>query len=339
MFRPANLALVVVIGSSCAPAFRDCAQVNPTLLAALPTRLSGTPSYTRLSHRSSDSDLLAPADADGLTPGGMPFTPRFELWSDGATKRRWIDLPPGTRIVSTDPNAWNFPVGTKIWKEFSLAGVRLETRLLFKHGAAPNAWTPMAYVWSSDTEAWAAPDGRTNVRGTSHDVPSASECMACHRGSRSGVLGFSAVQLPERGERDDLGVSTLRETGRLTTPIPRSEIPGDLNTRAALGYLHANCSHCHNQDRGATQRPRCFNPERDFDFTLRVGELESPAATATYRTAIGRVIAPGDPERSDIVQRLRSRDRWWGMPALGSEVIDDDGLHLIETWIRDLLDR
>ena len=51
--------------------------------------------------------------------GRQTVRARNQLWADYATKQRWILLPPGTKIDATDPNEWVFPVGTKVWKEFS----------------------------------------------------------------------------------------------------------------------------------------------------------------------------------------------------------------------------
>lgn len=66
---------------------------------------------------------------------------------------------------------------------------------------------------------------------------------------------------------------------------------------------------------------------------LRTTELATPEATATYRTAIGAVIAPGDPDDSAIVERMRSRSAWWGMPALGTEDVDAHGVARVVAWI------
>ena len=53
--------------------------------ASLPTRLSETGLY---------------ADASTLTvdPRNRPFAPQYPLWSDDATKRRWVRLPDGAAI-------------------------------------------------------------------------------------------------------------------------------------------------------------------------------------------------------------------------------------------------
>jgi hypothetical protein len=327
-FRPIHGALLAVLPPiammSCYPEFRDCAPVNPTQLAALPPNLSGTKLFV---------DLRTEALAEGV----RPFTPRFTMWTDGATKRRWIYLPPSAQIDTSDPDAWNFPVGTKLWKEFTRDGVRVETRMLFKHGAEPGAWTPISYVWSDDGDGWATPDGVVNARGTTHDVPSAGSCHGCHGGTVSGVLGFSAIQLPRHGNTDEIGLDELVAAGRFSGPLPRSnELPGDAATQAALGYLHANCSHCHNQTRPQRSGPRCFDPERSFSFMLRTAELDQTAATATYRTAVGEVISAGNPDGSEILSRVQSRDPRFGMPALGTKLVDDEGVDILTTWVKEI---
>ena len=57
-----------------------------------------------------------------------------------------------------------------------------------------------------------------------------------------------------------------------------------------------------------------------------LGELGIPDA---------RIIAPGDANRSLIVNRASRRDVH-GMPPLGSTVIDADGIALLTNWINSL---
>src|SRR4051794_23701405 len=64
-----------------------------------------------------DSGLCSDAACMQISSDVLAYTPQFQLWSDGATKKRWIYLPPGTQIDTTDMDYWQFPVGTKIWKE------------------------------------------------------------------------------------------------------------------------------------------------------------------------------------------------------------------------------
>src|SRR5262245_45194627 len=102
-------AATACLALSCQP-FRLCDPVDLAAVGELPERLSAT-------------GLFAAQPAESLAPGVRSFRPRFELWSDGASKRRWIWLPPGTQIDTSDMDAWQLPVGTKLWKEFTRDGV------------------------------------------------------------------------------------------------------------------------------------------------------------------------------------------------------------------------
>src|SRR5262245_5644757 len=72
-----------------------------------------------------DNPIVAPLklsetglyDSSGaIDPRNAPFVPQYPLWSDGAEKSRWIQLPEGARIDVSDVDAWRFPTGTKFWK-------------------------------------------------------------------------------------------------------------------------------------------------------------------------------------------------------------------------------
>jgi hypothetical protein len=245
-----------------------------------------------------------------LAPGVTAYQPAFELWADGASKRRWIFLPAGATIDRSDPDAWRFPVGTKLWKEFSIAGVRVETRLLEKVGPADEDWRAIAYLARADQrDADPAPDGVEGALGTSHRVPAAKDCFGCHGGTRSRVLGYSAVQL-------------------------EATLPGDPETRALLGDLHANCGHCHNQHRPPARGARCYDPRTDFDLSLRVGQLGRVEDTPFVRTALATLVTPGDPDGSLILRR-RSRSSVFRprMPPLGSQQLDLAALQRLRGWI------
>jgi hypothetical protein len=269
-----------------------CDTPDPTVLAAAPQRLSET--------GIDGADVIA-------------YEPRFELWSDGAEKQRWIRIPPGADIDRTDMDDWRFPVGTRLWKQFSRDGVPIETRMLEKIAPADDAWLMVAYQWDEDGgDATIVPDGVANARGTTHDVPSATQCRGCHDGRHSRVLGYSAIQL---------------DTSLM--------LPGTEIDKAALGYLHANCSHCHNTARPARTGSRCYDPEHDFDFRLLTTQLATVEGTAVYRTAVGNVIQPGSPEHSHLVHLVSGR-AGTRMPPLGTEVVDSAAVVLLERWIQAL---
>jgi len=292
-------ALLTLAASGCTR-YWECSPPDATRQAKLPERLS-------------QSGLYRAGKPDQLSADVQAFTPQFELWSDGAQKQRWLSLPRGEAIDKRDPDNWQFPVGTQLWKEFSVDGVRVETRTLRKVGPGSEDWAAQAYVWLADgSDAVAAPLGATNALGTAHDVPADGECLACHGGRKSFVLGYSSVQLGD-------------------VPLPGSE-----TDRRALGYLHANCGHCHNQDRPAAASSRCYDPENKLDFWLRTDRLRSVADTPTYQSGRGVAFEPGAPDSSRMLELMSDRGFLRQMPPLGTEAVDSRGLGAVRAWVAGL---
>jgi hypothetical protein len=317
------LSSVYLLG--CEQRYWVCDEVAPGRRQVLPKKLSET-------------GLFDDIASEALGPGVTPYAPRFQLWSDGATKRRWLRLPADTRVDSHDMDAWVFPEGTQLWKEFTRDGVRVETRLLQKIGPRDDDWAAIAYLWTDDQEdAYAIPYGAIDARGTPHNVPAASECMACHGGTKSRVLGVSAIQLGGDPSRPGLTLEKLADQGLLSAAPDDLELvlPGTPVEQAALGYLHANCSHCHNQSRPPHDGARCFDPENELDFHLAVTDLASTQRTATYLT-MGRVVRPGQPGKSRLIDLVSHRGFFKQMPPLASERIDDEAVALLRDWIATL---
>lgn len=326
---PSKLSLSGLLCAYC------CASCDPRVCADQETRTQALP------QRLSQTGLFADLEQERLAPGVFPYAPEFTLWSDGAQKRRFIAVPEGERIDTQDPEAWGFPVGTKLWKEFSQGDLHLETRLLLKTGAGESDWAAAAYVWRADqSDAELAPYGALDVLATSHDVPASGECFACHDGRASRILGFSAVQLAPRSYEAPVRLSDAAGQALLSEPLVTIDIPGTATERAALGYLHANCAHCHNQGESARSKSKCFNPNQrlsfDLDFTLHASDA-GVAESGTQRTAIGKVIEPGHPGDSKVVSLMGKRAGGLGqMPPLGTEHVDEEGLALIREWIQSL---
>jgi hypothetical protein len=285
---------------------------------------------------------LYQADMTTLAAGVEEFTPQFALWSDGAEKHRWFSLPADATIDTTDMDFWTYPVGTKLWKEFTRDGVRVETRLLEKR---PNGtWWMMAYQWNeAQTDAEARPAGLKDASGTQHDIPSQDECSACHGKMKDVSLGFTAIQLSHTGS--GLKLTDLISRGALSAPPAGAfTVPGTDTDKAALGYLHANCGICHNK-----QSP-LINARTNMQLWLLTDQLGSVEVTPAYTTAVNKPVSPtfeaapgttnritaGDTATSGVFVRMNNRGGVYQMPPLGSEVVDTTGVAAIEAWINGL---
>ncbi|MBX3464821.1 MAG: hypothetical protein KF830_16760 [Planctomycetes bacterium] len=303
--------------------------------------------------RLADTGLYADPARRTLAADVLPFEPQYPLWTDGAAKRRWIALPPGTAIDASDVDHWQFPVGTRLWKEFTFeAGV--ETRFLQRR--ADGSWLYATYLRTGDgAEDRLAPQGGVRrfcatADGKHHDVPSLADCRTCHEGGLTPVLGFSALQLS--ADRDPLAPNAVAPTaaavdlGALVArglvrnlPAAHVAVPPRIAARtpaerAALGYLHGNCASCHNAD-GPLARLGLR-----LDYPLAVPgpapALATTVAVASHfrRDGAGQRIAPGAPEASTLFLRLCADDPLAQMPPFGRHLVDRAAAQLVERWIR-----
>ena len=306
-----------------------------------------------------DTGLYADFRTLQVDPRHLVFTPQYPLWSDGALKRRWISLPAGGVIDGSDPDAWVFPVGTRFWKEFSFGGQRIETRYLERQ--ADGEWLYAAYTWSADGReaTLTSQKGRRNAfqlaAGRSHTIPGVNDCKACHQGVRSEILGFSTLQLSRDRDPDaphaeprslpDVDLNYLVEKGLLAgLPQPLVKTPpriiaASATERAALGYMHGNCGHCHN-DQGPLKNLGLFLRQIPADrmqpaVTTTVGHpVRKPAPGQSPEAALR--IDPRHPQRSALLERMASRYPPLQMPPLGTELADQDAVALLQRWISDL---
>jgi hypothetical protein len=185
-------------------------------------------------------------------------------------------------------------------------------------------------------------------------VPSQGDCLACHGGAPVPVLGAGALQLspdrdplaPNRREAEP-GAADLRRLADLgwVRHLPRHlldtppRIAADSAVeRAALGYLHGNCAHCHNAS--GQQVPVRLNLAQsvaDAPGSRRDVLASAVGADARYRAADASaahpVIAPGSAATSVLTLRMQSPHSRERMPPLGTERPDPEGLALVQRWI------
>jgi hypothetical protein len=310
---------------------------------------AGAPLPLRPPARLAETGLYADPLALAIDPRNRPYAPQYPLWSDGASKSRWIFLPEGAAIDASNPDTC-----TKFWKQFEFAGRKVETRLLWQAGADLLVFA--TYVWNeAQSDAMLAPeDGVPHhfeiAPGKRHAIPSLSDCSTCHDAGRSQVLGFNALQLSD--DRDPLAphaeplapdmvtLRTLLAEQRLDPPPSelaqeppriRASSPRE---RAVLGYLGANCGTCHNSSGplarvGLNLTHEATSAPAFTSLVDAAGRFTVPGAPA----GTSRLLAPGDPERSALLYRMRSRRPSSQMPPLGTVIADDLAVRLVEAWI------
>jgi mono/diheme cytochrome c family protein len=271
-------------------------------------------------------------------------------------KTRWIFLPPGAAIDTTDASQWRFPVGTKFWKEFTFNGRKVETRFMWH--ASAGEWIFATYLWNQEnTDAVLAPDsGVRNVvplaSGRGHDVPGIADCRACHGDRQAGPLGFNALQLSTdrdpnaiHGEPLRPGMTTLAtlDAARLLSPA-RPELvttpprirTSDPQTRAVLGYFAGNCGHCHNRGGDISYDGPSLKHSDILDGDAVAAALLAKATAwqvPGQPEGASRMLSREHPDASAMLARMKSRRPSSQMPPLGTNLQDEEAIAAVAKWI------
>ncbi len=280
--------------------------------------------------------------ADGL----IPYDVNALFWSDGAVKERWYAIPDATTIDVSADGDWQFPVGTVLVKNFRLNSALIETRLFMRH--TNGEWGGYTYEWNgAGTDADRVIGGKQATKaGQEWIYPSGAECMQCHTAAAGFSLGLEHGQLNK-----DLTYPSTGQTGNqlytadfvdlLTNPLgdvpanlPRFADPADtgetLDARARA-YLHTNCAGCH--------RPGGPTPSNmDLRHATPLASSNTCDVTPTSGNlgiSGARLVDPGSPATSLIIERASRRDSH-GMPPLGSNLIDTQGVQLLTAWVNSL---
>jgi uncharacterized repeat protein (TIGR03806 family) len=325
----ATLTLAATIGLDSRPKNSSCiAPPRPTLAKPFPQKLSQT-------------GCVIPDNPTQPAPGVISYTINSPLWSDAALKKRWMALPDNTQITVGEDGNWIFPIGTVLIKDFYLNDKPIETRLLVRHDDGD--WAGYSYQWNyNGTDAILLETEKTKVfNGQFWDYPSREQCLECHTQAAGRVLG------PETGQMNRLHTyfSNGRTASQLDTLIhiglledneqmkDQPIIPEPTDNQASLelrakGYLHSNCSYCHRPE----NNPRV---PHDYRFTAPLSTLCSELTFSDSESPKTQLLTAGYPEYSLISLRMHRRDKL-GMPPLGTNMLDSEGMALVDDWIRSI---
>ena len=314
----------------------SCAEQMEDSLDGLPVDLECTGLYSDIAKQK-------------LGKGVETFTPAYKLWSDNSGKARWIKLPEGEQIDTSNMRSWSFPVGTKLWKEFRANDKRAETRLYQK--VRDDLWRKTTYEWSKDQKSAKRLDtGNTRViNGVNYEIPKAGTCNDCHEGNRDNVLGFEAVSLGLPGaDQAGLTLQKLVDLGWLSDPPESTELKiGDDGTGKvadALGWLHINCGvTCHNAGVNSEAETTGLRmkldpaeldgrPVNDFEVLKLLVNVDAK----TNQWVGKKRIVPGNAEESLLYQLITTRvgiDSNKQMPPLLTRIVDEEHANKIKDWI------
>lgn len=288
--------------------------------------------------------------------GVVPYDLNTPLFSDYATKRRFVWMPPGKAALYRVDDVFDFPVGTILSKSFSypVDGKEklVETRLLVR---TKNGWFGLPYVWNTEqtdaTLEMAADPVRVSYKHPSgqtftfdYMIPNANQCKGCHERSKVVVpLGPKARNLNREfaynsGRENQLMHWT--EIGYLKSApspaqVPRAAVwndPSESLDARAQAYLDVNCAHCHNPE-GPANTSGLYLTYQQKD-RLRLGFNKVPVSAGKASGDFYYDVVAGHPEQSILIHRMLSTEPKVLMPELGRALVHKEGVDLITEWIR-----
>lgn len=291
----------------------------------------------------SQTGCFDPLDATVPAAGLIPYEINAQLWSDGASKRRWIALPDGGTVDLAPDGDFLFPDGTVLVKEFSVGGLPVETRLLMKDESG--VWHGYSYEWLGD-DAFLLQSGKDKVlaSGLSWHYPDSGECLRCHTNGANFALGPEIGQLNShkayaQTDRYSNQLATLEHIGAFSGALPDTpdQLPAlvaiaDTHqpvSRRARSYLHSNCAGCHRGE-GITQS------DMDLRFATdrrAMSVCDADPQLGNLGIAGAKLLDPGNPENSVLFLRPSSADRQVRMPPLATTVVHGVAMSALNEWI------
>lgn len=317
------------------------------LIAALASRSSGAvtadanpPLLSSFGFFNGGADKPA-ADLIGYSLG----TP---LFSDYAEKQRFISLPKGARVTIHPDGRLDFPVGTTLIKNFGYPDATgklkiIETRLLIHR---VEGWVALPYVWRADGRDAELKLGGTRVPASfrkpngeqmeiSYAVPNKNQCKQCHS-TKDAITPIGPVWqnmiFADKASQNAL-MSNAAFPHNLLGKAAAWDDPksGSVEARA-LSYLRVNCGHCHKPTGSASNSGLFFAHHPGGGAALGIGKR--PVAAGRGSGNFDFVIEAGHPERSILIHRMKSTDPGVAMPELGRATAHDEGIKLLEEWIK-----
>ena len=295
-------------------------------------------------------------------PGVVPYSLNAPSWADGAETQRWVILPEAGKIGFAPTGEYTWPGGAVFVQHFEIvtnhatqSRRRLETRVLVLD-AAGNFGYGATYRWRPDhsdadlvdpagkDEVLKVTDASGQTREQTWTFPGSGLCFLCHTPNAGFVLGPKTRQLNGNhtypGGRVDNQLRTwsyLQMFGEALNESAIAKYPrtcrvddksASLEDRVR-SYIDANCAHCHRPNgTGALWDAR-------FDTPLAKQGLTGGEVRNTFGVENGKVVVPGDLEKSILHRRMGATSPAEQMPPATRNVVDAAALDVIAEWIRE----
>lgn len=327
----------------------------------LPVDLSGIGKEKLSAYNFFVGDLKDLSPAEGV----IPYHLNSPLFSDYAFKMRFVKIPVGSKAVYHPSEAFGFPEGTVLIKNFyypadfrkPTENIRiLETRLLLLENGN---WKTLPYIWNDEqTEAfldvagknidvsWTHTDG--SIKNVKYSVPNMNQCKGCHLlGDQVKPIGPNARQLNKNFNYEtgienqlvyweSLGMLEGKPDQKSIPKLASYEDENELLNARARAWLEINCAHCHRPEGPAKTSGLHLLAATNNKTELGVGKAPVAAGKGSGGLLYG--IVPGKPDQSILQYRIESTHPGIMMPELGRTIIHEEGVALVRQWITQMSD-
>jgi uncharacterized repeat protein (TIGR03806 family) len=295
--------------------------------------------------------------------GVLPFRPASQLFTDYASKSRFIWMPEGAKAnYVAEDKIFDFPEGTMLIKNFYYDNVLpsntkkiIETRLIIKKGSE---YIFANYVWNEDqSEAYFDLDGSFIPLEFSHNgqtkevfyrIPSQSECLTCHKtldnaipiGPKPMNLNFNLTYADGSENQIDkweyFGYLNLGTPSNISTTVDYNDASKSLDERFR-SYADINCAHCHNPNGHCNYLPINLVYTQTADpANLGICVVPNIDISGFIGVPVTHIVKPGDPTSSNMYQRIKSVEENIRMPMMGRSLVHEEAVNLTEQWINSL---
>lgn len=318
------------------------------------------------------------ASTKDLTPekGLIPYSVNAELWSDGASKERFIAIPGNAKIeyetvIYPQPApgstpGWRFPDGTVFVKTFFLETEpgkkrRLETRLLVVQRVGgteeygDQVWAGYTYIWNdaqtdaelADAKGVDTPFTLKTAAGEKQQTwhfPSRAECTMCHTVTAKYALGVNTAQMNR--DHDYGGVVANQLATFEHIGLFDRKLPAPTDKLAKLADYRDPKADLDSRARAYLQA-NCSHCHRKWgggnaEFQLLATLPLKETGTINVKPGQGAFDLK-DPRilvlgepDRSMIPHRMARLGLGRMPHIASNVVDEQGVALIRDWIKQM---
>lgn len=305
----------------------------------------------------------------------LPYAPASSLFTDYAHKKRFVWLPIGLKATyNGDSKVLELPLGAALIKTFYYDKIQpnnttriIETRIMIRK---QTGWIFADYVWNdAQTEAYLDLNGsfvniswkdeNNIIKTTDYRIPSEVQCIICHKNTENVNGNLQTIHIPIGIKPQNLnlnynyGTSTQNqltkwiEQGYLennfTFPTENNSTIDYNDTSKSLekrvrSYLDINCAHCHQNGKHCDYRPMrfAFNETGATNGLTNMGVCVDTQDMQNFAPSLGKIITPGNINRSMLYYRLNTTNEAFRMPLHGRTVVHEEAISLIGQWINSL---